>query len=888
MLDPRGSTWSKWDLHVHTPASVVHHYPGTDEEAWNAFIEDLERLPEEFSVLGINDYWFLDGYERLLEVRNAGRLENIKLLLPVVELRLNQFGGSESQLSRVNYHVIFSDALSPQVIREQFLSALSRSFDIVPRHQRLREAVDWGGVITRTSMRALGEAIIASVPEERRAQYGSPLVEGFNNLTVPLEDVRDVLSSSSFLAGRYVTAIGKTEWADIKWTDGSIADKKHIINGADCVFTAAESIGAYHRAREALTGGGVNDRLLDCSDAHSLSTAAAKDRIGNTEQWIKGDPTFSGLLQAIEEFDQRIYVGVEPPQARRVREHPSKYLDRVRIQKKPQSPLADRWFTTDLRLNAGLVAVIGNKGSGKSALAEVIGLVGGSPHEHHFSFLTPTKFRNPRHQLAMHFEGELTWHGEEPERASLAEAVEPGQSSRVQHLPQRYLESLCNEVPSGEKTTFDRELERILFDHLPIDQRLEAGSLEELVEIITGAIDTELEVKRSALETLNEEIASLEQSLEPEEVNALRSQYYSVRRDWLALRRNAPKEVPEVDVSDPGLASIRNRIQELAIVGDHITRLQRSVESELSTARRRQANLSAFRAKLEQLQEDHRSLRDQHSELLEALGLPETVSVFTVDLQLLDHARTRLASTIESLDVLASGGEHGERGLERALRWLANERAEERQRLSAPEEAREAYIQALADWTEEVRGLLGSPGSSDSSSLLGARERYLALRDVPQVLTRLRAERRTLAQQIHTLLMAKAVECARLYQPLQAYMDGQGLSDDYTLSVSTSLIDTGFSDRFLNELVNRQVTGSFSGVSESEQMIGSLLAGVNFDDATSVVTFLDQVDHYLRYDMRQSPPAATVLRRQVRKGANVAALYDPGLFTRGMVTGHRG
>jgi hypothetical protein len=28
MDDPRGSTWRKWDLYVHTPASLLHQYEG--------------------------------------------------------------------------------------------------------------------------------------------------------------------------------------------------------------------------------------------------------------------------------------------------------------------------------------------------------------------------------------------------------------------------------------------------------------------------------------------------------------------------------------------------------------------------------------------------------------------------------------------------------------------------------------------------------------------------------------------------------------------------------------------------------------------------------------------------------------------------------------------
>jgi hypothetical protein len=60
--NPAGSTWKKWDLHVHTPSSRVHNYPGANQdEAWAAFLTDLEAVPSEFKAIGINDCIFIDG-----------------------------------------------------------------------------------------------------------------------------------------------------------------------------------------------------------------------------------------------------------------------------------------------------------------------------------------------------------------------------------------------------------------------------------------------------------------------------------------------------------------------------------------------------------------------------------------------------------------------------------------------------------------------------------------------------------------------------------------------------------------------------------------------------------------------------------------------------------
>ena len=41
-----GSEWRKWDLHVHTPSSIVNGYGGD----WDRFLAKIENLPQEFSV----------------------------------------------------------------------------------------------------------------------------------------------------------------------------------------------------------------------------------------------------------------------------------------------------------------------------------------------------------------------------------------------------------------------------------------------------------------------------------------------------------------------------------------------------------------------------------------------------------------------------------------------------------------------------------------------------------------------------------------------------------------------------------------------------------------------------------------------------------------------
>lgn len=355
MANSRGSEWRKWDLHVHTPESIFHQYGGNGDEVWEKYIAALENLPAEIKVLGINDYLFIDGYRKVLEYKKEGRLQNIDLLLPVVEFRLAKFCGNE-KFKKINYHVIFSNEVDPDVIQGQFLSALTHSYVLSPDHKKY-----WSGVISKTSLADLGKKIIDSVPAEQRAQYNTPLIEGFNNLNLEESSILEKLEQSSYFTGKYITAIGKTEWDDFKWNDNSIADKKQIIDAVDIVFTAAENIESYNKSKQKLCCQGVNSLLLDCSDAHYFADVDVKDRLGNCNTWIKADTTFEGLKQILFEPDERVCVQLEKPDYKA----PFRVIDSISLDEKS-------FWNDTIYLNGNLNTIIGGRSTGKSTLLNAI------------------------------------------------------------------------------------------------------------------------------------------------------------------------------------------------------------------------------------------------------------------------------------------------------------------------------------------------------------------------------------------------------------------------------------------------------------------------------------------------------------------------------------
>ena len=69
MNDPYGSIWRKWDLHVHTPCSVLNNeFPNDfDEYARTLFRRGTD---EKIAAIGITDYFTIDGYTKLLAILN--------------------------------------------------------------------------------------------------------------------------------------------------------------------------------------------------------------------------------------------------------------------------------------------------------------------------------------------------------------------------------------------------------------------------------------------------------------------------------------------------------------------------------------------------------------------------------------------------------------------------------------------------------------------------------------------------------------------------------------------------------------------------------------------------------------------------------------------------
>ncbi len=653
-----------------------------------------------------------------------------------------------------------------------------------------------------------------------------------------------------------------------------VADKKTIINRADIVFTAAESPTAFHASQTKLVTEQVNARLLDCSDAHSFSTSPDKDRIGNCFTWVNAAPTIEGLRHAIQEYDARVFVGDQPPLRARLSQHPTKFIRSVEVVKKSGSHAPDTWFDARLDLNPGFIVIYGGKGQGKSALADIIALAGASSRNEYFSFLNGNRFRDPRTNPSREYEVALTWCSSDVTRLGLDEGVLEGTSEQVQYIPQNFLEVICNEVPDADGGLFTRELNRVVFLHVPDEERLGEESLEGLIGARSRPLLEHVAQLRSRVGGLNKRISSHEEELRPENRRRLESNLADRQRELAALDGQRPSDPVPLAGQPEGMARKAEIVDELNRHRARIAELEAAIDetrAQVGRLHEQDAAVARVNQRISNLEEAIAQFRRDSATDLGLLGLNDA-ELLAVEINR-DRLVVRGREVVEERTA-ALGRIDVQRPESFAFLLEAEKTAVEQltHQLDEPERHYQAAVQALQRWTESRTALVGS--AEQLNSLEGARASLGALERIPEQLTALRAERIEISRAIYRDLRQLADVFRTVYQPVERFVaESSDIRDAMGLNFEVSLAAPSFHDEFL-EYLNLAVSGSFMGRDEGRRVSERLMEQTDLDSEQAVLAFVGSVDDHLRHDRRSAEGRSVFIADQLRARHEPAVLYD--------------
>jgi ABC-type lipoprotein export system ATPase subunit len=747
---------------------------------------------------------YIDGYKKVLDYKSRGRLKNIDLILPVIELRLAKFCGHK-QFKRINFHVIFSNKLCPDIIQAQFLNCLSAQYKLDPNCKQQK----WGGVITKDNLENLGKAIKETVPDNELGNYGSDLIEGFNNLNLETKQIFELLqNANSYFAGKYLTCIGKTEWDEFNWNDNSIAEKKTIINSVNIVFTAAENIEKFNKAKNRLIKENVNSILLDCSDAHNNSDSTDKDRIGNCNTWIKADTTFDGLKQIVYQPSERIFIGDTPLKLQMVNRQSYYYLNSISIKKNNDAKNITTWFDAEIPLNTGLVAIIGNKGSGKSALADIIGYMVNSENMGKSSFLHKERFCKEDKNYAKDYHSKLTWCDDsESEKITLDEKIDDVQ--KAEYLPQKHIEDICNDL---ENKSFQDEINKVIFSYIDNAERLETTSLSDLLSKKTVIIDEEIMQHRNNLESIIPEFISLIKRKTTQYGKEINHILNKKKGDLVSHDKSKPVEVIKPVLDNKSTKALEDLNKALAEV-------ERKIElgrTELVGVNIKISDFELFLSKYDLLTKQVAELHIEAIELTKKNELTEEISiVLTSNIDILRNKmlelkkdKNILQNKLDSHDEIVDDNNH-----ELLLVEKRNIEEKIKNEISAAEDdikKYQDYLNNLKIWNENRAKIEGNVGTKDTIKFCEAElsfiQNELASKEA-EVKNKIIEETRL----IYELLSKKINVNKELYTPVEEKLSKILQDDIDRINFETILrINSDFCNRFLNE-VNQSVDSEYIG-----------------------------------------------------------------------------
>lgn len=537
--------------------------------------------------------------------------------------------------------------------------------------------------------------------------------------------------------------------------------------------------------------------------------------------------------------------------------------------------MPELWFDNVVPLNPGLVALIGNQGSGKSALTDCIALAANSETTS-YSFLNEQRFRKPSSGKASHFEAIITWEDGEVQSRGLDESRIQEKPERARYVPQDFFDKATNEIEINGGGTLYTEIEKAVFSHIPPAQRQHCTSFRALVDERTAVIDEAIASLRARLAECNREVAALEEETSASARAALQGRI-DERRLLIAQITAAPPvvvPVPPDEAADERLDALRSDITALG------EELRQATQQEAASFNSRQS-LARFRETITRIvQETERGRDEAFADLADAVHGLTAQDVLTVrsDLSPIDERLGVLAHQLQALREMQDPEFAGS-----AAQRIAASKVELDQRtqsLTAAQRAYETYLTANADWFERLHLLATDADDPDALEGLLAEQTRLGA-EIPVRLAALRAERRALCKLIHETLRQKLAIYRELAGHVEGFLRDEPLTrDHYRLTFELALIPGD-----LNQILFRAIKhqGPFAGADSARAWVKGEVDACDFADGEAVLSLVETLEARALDGQLADEDRYDAIRPLLRTGIPAAVLYD-GLYNLAFVT----
>lgn len=792
VFEDKGSNWRKWDLHVHTASSYDHCYKAEDSDkllvdAWKE---------NGISVVAITDHFKIDA-NRIKKLRELSKGK--VTVFPGVELR------TDKGAPNVHVILIFDAECDLDILEQDFNSIMLRQKAKPSDYTNDNIYWDYEHIVEfAKSMDA-----VISVHSGKKANGIDKSIRSCSTEQLPVEMA---------IKQEYAEHVDIFE----------VSSKKDISNYQQYVFQ------------------NINERpVIICSDNHDPREYSLKEFL-----WIKAEPNFSGLKQAIIHPKERVYVGDEPKKITSLRNNPEKYISKIFVRKKDEALNFENWVDLEVGLNIGLTTIIGNKGSGKSAFADMLGYIGKSENRSHFSFLNKERFAKEDKKYNLDYRGDIVWFdGERNAVQDFSLNAENDGVQLVRYLPQRYIEETCNSLDKK----FQNEIDSVIFSYVDVEKRDNAKNLKELVDFKQAGLVKKAEQIKLDLHSINDEIIKLERKRSSSYKKECKDQYEYWDNELKRHEANKPKEVtpPEESDNKEELEKISKFNEIIKQNEDLISETQNSIINERLCLE----ELLNYKEEIEIASEKIKYLQQKATVISENYNINPKIEVeLTLKTKGLESriqaAHSKIMSMSEIVDEMHDQEKYEQLNLDLSKSYdeansffeknyiLGLEIEKIKEALGRPQLIYQNYLDDLKIWEEKKLKIIGN--ESIQSSLVYSKKEYKYLEQELEVdLRELYDKRKAAINQLFDIVLDKRQTLDEIYDPVERKLDLvlKEIKDKVKFKASIS-VDSDFVSDTLS-FINQSVQSKFRGKSEGQEFLESTIRSyqlTSFDSVFGLVT----------------------------------------------------
>lgn len=772
----RGSQWRQWDLHVHTASSYDYKYRGSDSD------EILVRSWKDNGIeaVAITDHFLIDS-ERIQNLRQLAG--NDITIFPGVELRTDK--GS------TNLHVI---AIFPE---SSDLVSLEASFKAIMLEDKAvakekPESIYWD---------------FKDIVEFTNKRGGVLSIHTGNKPNGLDDEISNKTLFNMAVKTEYSSAVPIYEVSNLSDIEG------HKLKVFPCI--------------------GVRPIII-CSDNHDPRSYERREKL-----WIKADRTFDGLMQVINNPNERVFVGDIPPKEDIANKRKSVYIESIKIRKEEDAKNPEsNWFNIDMPLNNGLTVVIGNKGSGKSAFADVLGLLCESNSMDEASFLHPERFRKGPQKYADDYSGQISWlDGEKSEETKLSSDIPKTTTQYAQYLPQKFIERVCTDL----ERDFQNEINKVIFSYVDTTVKGEAKNLEELIDFKSHPYNARIKSIQDDIFELNSNIATLETRLTSQYTSSLLDNLSKAQEMLDRHLKTTPIEVkkPESKLSRED----QSRLDECERIIEELEQQIEVYRTELTTIN---SDIGVLTNSITDIEEVVNSITVLNSKLIEIKNKyfdadTEIVVKFETPKDIIQRKIERLQNRKgEILKAISETDTEG-KSLVKVLREQLVIKKSIVDSADATEKAYQKYLEDLKQWESTKNNMLGNELLPNTVNYYRAElekvrndypTQYLSLREsrvnkIKEIL----AEKRNIVN-IHS----------DVYSPIEKELTEllSNMTEKVDFRAAVVLTDKKIGSNLLS-YVNHTFAGIFNRTDRAQGVMNAFIRDTDFSDENSVIEFINNV-----------------------------------------------